>query len=173
MSAAESESDAKVSGHRYDRAINLWLARLAAAIAVAGTVVFITHGLTSARSFVSQRRQYAPMSLYSRETADGAGLNVAFLSWAQSQMLAGERNDATFWFASAPASSTQPQSAEENTQLYQYSMYLLAPARSTTTPEAAQWIVLYGQTLSSMRLEPRSWHVIPFSAGYSLARRRQ
>jgi hypothetical protein len=168
---SDPNSDVSIGPHR--RQMNLWLARLSVAIAVAATVIFITHGITAARSFVTQRRQFASMTLYSRETADGASLNLPFLGWVRARLLANDHDDATFWFASTPTSSSQSHAAEQNTLLYQYSMYLLAPARSTSTLDAAQWVVLYGQTPRTVHLSPQAWHVVTFSNGYSLARRRR
>ena len=171
--AGSTESNVEAVRGRYERAIRLWLARLAAAVAVAATVTFITQGLTSARSFVTARRQYAPMTLDSREMADGASLNLAFLEWARSHLLANGRHTATFLFASSSGAATRRQSTvTENTLLYQYSMYMLAPARATATLGAAQWVVIYGQTPSSIGLQSGKWSVMPFANGYSLARRR-
>jgi hypothetical protein len=122
--------------------------------------MFVIKGLDDRSQFDLQRPVWAAQPLSDREIDNSYGINIQFLAWARARMLAADGDQATFWF---PDNS-------QDTAIYQWAMYQLAPARAIERPAGADWAVLYGPAAAAQHLDPEHWRLTSFGPGFAIAR---
>ena len=132
-------------------------------VVASASLLFFVNVWGLIKSFRSSGNANETISKQAAELDGGGGTNTGFLAWARSQILAGRRLP-TFWLT--------PDGAVNDALTYQWSTYVLLPAREADRIREANWIVFYNTNPASLAYDRAAFRrLIVYAPGFAVAAR--